>query len=161
MKLLSTLILSILLSTSTFTAIVIGVTDGDTIVILTKGKKQIKVRLEGIDCPEFKQDFGYKAKQATSDLCFNKEVRIEKSGEDQYGRTLAFVYVGDICVNKELLKLGMAWHYKHYNKDPELARIEDNARAAKVGLWSQPNPVAPWDFRHSKSVVNMKMKELI
>lgn len=148
MKLIIALILSILLSTSTFTAIVVGVTDGDTIVVLTGDKEQIKVRLEGIDCPEYKQDFGYKAKQATSNLCFNKEVRIEKSGVDQYGRTLAFVYVGDICVNKELLKLGMAWHYKHYNKDPDLARLEDNARAAKIGLWSQPNPVAPWDFRH-------------
>ena len=97
-----------LLSTSSFTALVVGVTDGDTIVVLTSDKKQIKIRLEGIDCPEFKQDFGYKAKQATSSLCFNKEVMIEKSGEDQYGRTLAFVYVGDICTNKELLKLGMA-----------------------------------------------------
>ena len=148
MKLIITLVISILLSSSTFTGIVIKVTDGDTIVVLTETKEQIKVRLEGIDCPEFKQDFGYKAKQATSNLCFNKEVRIEKSGVDQYGRTLAFVYVGDICVNKELLKLGMAWHYKHYNKDPELARLEDYARAAKLGLWSQPNPVAPWDFRH-------------
>ena len=146
MKLLITFLLSILLSSSTFTAIVVGITDGDTIVVLTGAKEQIKVRLEGIDCPEFKQDFGYKAKQATSNLCFNKEVRIEESGEDQYGRTLAFVYVEDICVNKELLKLGMAWHYKHYNKDPELARLEGNARAAKVGLWSQPNFVAPWDF---------------
>jgi len=148
MKLLLTLVLSILLSTSTFTALVIGVTDGDTIVVLTGDKEQIKIRLVGIDCPEYKQDFGYKAKQATSNLCFNKEVRIEKSGVDQYGRTLAFVYVGDICVNKELLKLGMAWHYKHYNKDPELAKLEENARAVKIGLWSQPNPVAPWDFRH-------------
>jgi len=148
MKLLITIVLSILLSSSTFTALVVGVTDGDTIVVLTEAKEQIKIRLEGIDCPEYKQDFGYKAKQATSNLCFNKEVRIEKSGVDQYGRTLAFVYVGDICVNKELLKLGMAWHYKHYNKDPELARLEDNAKAAKIGLWSQPNPVAPWDFRH-------------
>ena len=151
MKLLITLIFSILLSSSTFTGLVIGVTDGDTIVVLTGDKEQIKIRLEGIDCPEYKQDFGYKAKQATSNLCFNKEVRIEKSGVDQYGRTLAFVYVGDICVNKELLKLGMAWHYKHYNKDPELARLEERARAAKIGLWSQPNQVAPWDFRHNKN----------
>jgi len=37
----------------------------------------------------------------------------------------------------------MAWHYKHYNKDPKLAKLENTARAAKIGLWSQPNPVAP------------------
>ena len=75
MKLTYALILSFLLTTSSFTAIVVGVTDGDTIVVLTNDKKQIKIRLEGIDCPKYKQDFGYKAKQATSDLCFGKEVR--------------------------------------------------------------------------------------
>ena len=103
--------------------------------------------MEEIDCPESNQPFGNRAKQATSDLCFNKKVRIEKSGIDQYGRILAFVYVGNVCVNKELLKLWMAWHY---NNDPELASLEDNAKAAKIGLWSQPNPVAPWDFRRIK-----------
>jgi micrococcal nuclease len=74
-------------------------------------------------------------------------VRIEKSGVDQYGRTLAFVYVGDKCVNKELLRLGMAWHYKHYNHDPELAKLEREAREARMGLWSQKDPVEPWKFR--------------
>jgi endonuclease YncB( thermonuclease family) len=44
--------------------------------------------------------------------------------------------IGAIYVNKELLKLEMAWHYKHYNKDPELAKLEKEARAAKIGLWS-------------------------
>jgi len=72
MKLTFALILSILLSTSSFTALVVRVTDGDTIVVLTNDKKQIKIRLEGIDCPEYKQDFGYKAKQATSNLCLVK-----------------------------------------------------------------------------------------
>ena len=147
MKLLHILIISIILSISTFTGKVIRITDGDTIVVLTEDNEQVKIRLEGIDCPENNQDFGTKAKQATSELCFNKKVRIEKSGEDKYGRTLGFVYVGDICVNKELLKQGMAWHYKYFNKDPEMARLETEARKAKVGLWSQPNPVAPWDFR--------------
>lgn len=147
MKLLITLILSVLISTSTFTGKVIRITDGDTIVVLTENYEQVKVRLEGIDCPEHNQDFGTKAKQATSELCFNKMVRIEKSGTDKYGRTLGFVYVGDICVNKELLREGMAWHYKYFNKDPEMAKLESEAKKAKIGLWSQPNPIAPWDFR--------------
>ncbi|HEY3369401.1 MAG TPA: thermonuclease family protein [Prolixibacteraceae bacterium] len=147
MKLLITITLSLLISTSSFTGKVIRITDGDTIVILTENNEQVKIRLEGIDCPEHDQDFGTRAKQATSELCFNKEVRIEKSGVDKYGRTLGFVYVGDICVNKELLKQGMAWHYKYFNKDLEMAKLEAEAKKAKIGLWSQPNPVAPWDFR--------------
>jgi micrococcal nuclease len=130
-----------------FTGKVIGITDGDTIIVLTKDNKQVKIRLEGIDCPESKQEFGQKAKQATSDLCFGKVVTIKKSGEDRYGRTLAFVYVGGVCVNKALLEKGMAWHYKKYNQDPELAKLEVVAREKRIGLWSMPNPVPPWERR--------------
>lgn len=140
----------VFLSSNVFDAKVIGVTDGDTIVVMTEDKQQVKIRLEGIDCPESKQDFGDRAKQATSDLCFGKVVRIESTGQDRYGRTLAFVYVGQECVNKELLKSGMAWHYKKYNNDSELAKLETEAREKKIGLWSQANPVAPWDWRKSK-----------
>jgi micrococcal nuclease len=135
-------------SSDVFYATVIGITDGDSIIILTQDKKQIVIRLEGIDCPEEYQDFGKEAKQTICDLCFKKTVRIEKSGEDLYGRTLAFVYVGDLCVNNELLKQGMAWHYTEYNHDPEMTKLEDEARSKKVGLWSLPSPIPPWDFRN-------------
>jgi endonuclease YncB( thermonuclease family) len=83
-------------------------------------------------------------------MCFGKEVEIQKSGTDRYGRTLAFIYVGDVCVNKQLIIQGMAWHYTKYNHDPELARLEAQAKKRKVGLWSQPYPVAPWDWRRSR-----------
>ncbi len=129
---------------------VVGITDGDTIIVLTDSRTQLKVRLEGIDCPESGQDFGEKARQATADLCFKQAVKLVKSGEDRYGRTLAFVYVGNMCVNKELLSRGMAWHFKKYNKDPELARLENEARMKKTGLWSMPHPVPPWDYRKRK-----------
>jgi micrococcal nuclease len=132
---------------TTFNALVIGIHDGDSITVLTSENQQIKVRLEGIDCPELKQDFGQRAKLAASDLCFNKQVRVVQTGKDRYKRTLAFVYVGDVCVNKELLKQGMAWHFKKYNHDPELANLEKEARSAKRGLWSQPAPIPPWEFR--------------
>lgn len=59
----------------------------------------------------------------------------------------ANVFIGDTCINKELIKQGMAWHYKKYNQDLELAKLEKIAREEKVGLWSQPNPISPWDFR--------------
>ncbi len=151
MKTLILLILFSLLSvTDSFKAKVIGVYSGDTIVVSTSNDKQIKVRLEGIDCPELDQEYGDSAKMATVALCFKKDVRIEKVGLDTYGRTLAYVYVGDICLNKELLRLGMAWQYKEYNTDPELAKLEDDARANKTGLWRQIHPQSPWDFRHAK-----------
>lgn len=126
---------------------VVGVTDGDTIVVLTEDKAQVKVRLEGIDCPEKGQPFGDRAKQATAGLCFNKTVRVEKTGLDRYGRTLAFVYVGDTCLNEELLKQGMAWHFKRYNSDSTLANLENQARKMKVGLWSDARAIPPWEWR--------------
>ena len=134
----------------TFYAKVVGVHDGDSITVLSSSNQQIKVRLEGIDCPELKQDYGQKAKQYTSSLCFQKQVRIETTGKDRYGRTLAFVYVGNTCINRELLKAGMAWHFKKYNSSSELGKLESTARSKKTGLWSQPSPIPPWDFRKKK-----------
>jgi micrococcal nuclease len=155
-KILTFILFLLLLSANTFTAKVIGITDGDSITILTDQKQQIKVRLEGIDCPELHQDFGTRAKQVTSDLCFGKTVRVEQTGIDKYRRMLANVFVGDVSVNKELIRKGMAWHYKQSNHDSELAEMENQARRAKVGLWAQENPVPPWDWRHPEKKVTQK-----
>jgi endonuclease YncB( thermonuclease family) len=129
---------------------VIGIVDGDTIIVLNENNEQIKIRLEGIDCPESNQDFGNRAKQEVSGLCFKKNVHVIQSGTDRYGRMLANIYLNDLCINKELLKRGMAWHFKKYNSDAELAKLEIEARKEKIGLWSHPNPEAPWDFRARK-----------
>ncbi len=151
MKTLLLLILfSLLTINESFNALVIGVYSGDSLIVTLSNKEQLRVRLEGIDCPEVDQEYGDSAKMATVVFCFKKDVRIEKIGLDTYGRTLAYVYVGDICLNRELLRLGMAWHYKGYNNDPELAKLEEEARNNKAGLWRQPKPEAPWDFRRNK-----------
>jgi len=145
------LLLALISVNDTFKAKVIGITSGDSIVILLDNNTQLKVRLEGIDCPELQQAYGDSAKQATVKLCFKKRVRVEKIGLDGYGRTLAFVYVDDtLCINKELIRLGLAWHYVEFNNDSDLAQLETEARNKKVGLWQQPDPEAPWDFRHKK-----------
>lgn len=146
MKILSVLFITFFIVSDSYTAKVVGITDGESIIILTGENEQVKVRLEGIDCPEPRQDFGNKAKQATSELCFGKNVRIVKTGKDRYGRTLVHVYVGEVSVGHELLRRGLAWHYKSYNRDTELARLEEQARESGVGLWSQPNPVPPWEW---------------
>lgn len=140
---------------SGFNAKAIGITDGDTIIVLTDDKKQIKIRLEGIDCPESRQDYGDRAKQAVVDLCFKKIVKVIPKGNDKYGRMLADIYIDDICINSKLIEMGMAWHYKKYNKDEELSKIESKAREKRIGLWSHPNPIAPWEFRKKpKSISN-------
>jgi endonuclease YncB( thermonuclease family) len=125
---------------------VVGVSDGDTMTVLVD-KKPIKIRLEGIDAPEAKQSFGNRSKQALSDLVFGKEVRVKKTGEDRFGRSLGFVSRDGIDINAKMIQDGWAWHYKKYNRDSKLADLELEARVAKRGLWSEANPLAPWDFR--------------
>lgn len=127
---------------------VVRVSDGDTITILTEDNNQVKIRLAGIDCPEAHQDFGRKAKHFTSDFCFSKTVRVEVSAKDKYGRYLGIVTLQNgKNLNHELLKAGLAWHYKYFDQSKQLADLELVARTSKIGLWSLPNPIAPWDFR--------------
>ena len=132
----------------TLTGKVVKIADGDTFTILAEGNKQVKVRFHGIDCPESNQDFGTKAKQFTSELAFAKTVNIQVLDTDRYGRTIGIVTLPDGRVlNEELLRVGLAWHYKHYDKSDKYAQLENHARVNKIGVWSMKNAVAPWEFR--------------
>lgn len=130
---------------------VVGVTDGDTITLLLDGNHQERIRLYGIDCPEKNQPFGNKAKIFCSDFAFNKTAELERTGTDRYGRTIGWVFINQKCLNEELLKAGLAWHYKQYSSDKSLSDIELFARTMRHGLWSESNPVPPWDFRHNRA----------
>lgn len=128
---------------------VIRIVDGDTLEILLD-KEPMKIRLAHIDCPEKrgKQPYGNAAKQALSDLCFGQIVKAEWSSKDRYGRYIAVIYnKSGQNVNQEMVRLGMAWHYKQYSTDPIYSELEAKARKNKIGLWQDPNPVAPWDWR--------------
>lgn len=132
-----------------FSAKVIRIIDGDTLEVLY-GELPIKLRLEHIDCPEKrgKQPFGNAAKQTLSDLCFGQMVEIIWSSKDRNGRYISVVFnENDLNVNQEMVRLGMAWHYKKYSKDNSYAELENTAQNNKVGLWQDPNPIAPWDWR--------------
>jgi micrococcal nuclease len=131
-----------------FTGKVVGVTDGDTLTVL-RDRTPLKVRLHGIDCPESGQDFGSRAKQATSEMAFGKVVSVRPIDTDRYGRTVALVVLPDgRTLNHELVRQGLAWWYRHYAPgDVTLERLESGARQARIGIWSQPSPVAPWDWR--------------
>jgi micrococcal nuclease len=134
---------------------VVGVTDGDTITVLHEGRGE-KIRLYGTDCPEKGQAFGSRAKQATSTLAFGKIAKVEPVDVDQYGQTVAFVRVGHTLVNQELIRRGLAWVYARYCKRPvceKWRQLEAEAWAKKRGLWADPNPVPPWEFRRQKKKV--------
>ena len=130
-----------------YPARVVGISDGDTITVLTAEKKQVRIRLHGIDAPETGQDYGSRAKQAASELAFGKDVTIQVKDTDRYGRTVAVVVLPDgRSLNREMVEQGYAWWYSKYAPgDRELGRLENDARAAKRGLWSQLNPTPPWE----------------
>ena len=134
---------------------VIGIKDGDTFVLLIGGKEQ-NVRLAHIDCPEKNQPFGKKAKQYASNLCFGKKVSIlGKNRYDRNKRLIAELILPDgRNINKEMVKAGLAWHFKKYSKDETYARLELEARKKLTAIWGDKNPVAPWDWRHKKSKTN-------
>jgi endonuclease YncB( thermonuclease family) len=126
---------------------VVSIADGDTITVLDADKKQHKVRLNGIDAPEKKQAFGAKSKARLGELVAGKDVVVDWTEKDTYGRTLGKVVQGGVDINLQMVKEGLAWHYRKYSKSVELARAEAEAKAGKKGLWADPNPVPPWDFR--------------
>lgn len=134
-----------------FSGKVVGLADGDTITVLA-GKTQVKIRLAGIDCPEKTQAFGTKARQYASSQTFGKTVSVKPIEKDRYGRTVAQIVLDDGRVlNHELVRAGLAWWYREYApNDATLKALEDEARAAKRGLWADPNPTPPWDFRRKK-----------
>lgn len=132
---------------------VIGVMDGDTIDILYNNKP-LRIRLEHIDCPEIrkKQPFGAQAKKFTSENCFGQIVRIQHKNEIDRNKRLIgeVINAQGVNVNKELVKAGLAWHFIKYSSNQEYAALEKRARVLKAGLWRDPNPTPPWNWRKPK-----------
>ena len=133
---------------------VVGVHDGDTITGLDESKTQHKIRLDAIDAPELGQPFGQAAKKALSEKVFGKDVVVVPKTKDRYGRTIGHVMLDGRDVNLEMLEEGMAWHYKHYDHNARLARAEEQAKSARLGLWSDASVVPPWEWRATKQLQN-------
>jgi endonuclease YncB( thermonuclease family) len=140
------------LKNQTFNAKVIRILDGDTMEVLYQ-HIPIKIRLAHIDCPEKRrsQPFGNQAKQALSDLCFGQYVVVYGQKYDRYRRLIAVVKnQKKQILNQEMIRQGMAWHFKKYSTDAGYAQLEITARKNRVGLWRDINPIAPWEWRKQK-----------
>ena len=126
---------------------VVGVIDGDTIDVLDSSKTQHRIRFDGIDAPERGQPFSNRAKSTLSDLVFGKTVKVDTEGSDKYDRTIGRVYVDGRDVGLAMLEAGVAWHYIKYDQSKKYADGEKVARAARRGLWTDKNPIPPWEWR--------------
>ena len=135
---------------------VVGVSDGDTITVLDETKQRQVIRLMGIDAPEKAQAFGQKAKESLADLVFNKDVSVTWFKRDRFGRTVGQVYVDGVDVCLELIKRGLAWHYKQFEREQSVedrslySIAEEQARIARMGVWSQELPIEPSIYRRMK-----------
>jgi micrococcal nuclease len=137
---------ALLQSVPTLTGKVVRVRDGDSLDV-SSGRKTLTVRLEGIDAPEMSQPFGREARDHLRVLSFNRTVEIRGTETDQYGRTIARVFVGGRDLSHEMLRSGLAWHFRQYSHDSRLAALEAEARNARRGLWRDARPEPPWEHR--------------
>lgn len=131
-------------------ALVVGVTDGDTLTALSEQREQIKIRIAEIDAPESRQPFGAASKRSLSDLCFKVRAEIRPQKTDRYGRTVARVTCRGEDASAHQVRTGMAWVFERYASDRSLFRLQDDAKAAGRGLWSERTPVPPWEWRKAR-----------
>ncbi|MBL4804611.1 MAG: thermonuclease family protein [Alphaproteobacteria bacterium] len=141
---------------------VVRVLDGDTVIVSKASRKQFRIRLDSIDCPEDGQPWGDIAKFGLIKLIGGQNVRLEVHGKDGHGRDLATIYVWHrdkeewLNVNERMIILGHAWvmraYYDHLPNDrkQKLNRLEKWAKSKKIGLWKHPNPIPPWQWRHGE-----------
>lgn len=128
---------------------VISIADGDTMTLLVD-QKPLKIRLANIDAPEKRQAFGQRSKQSLSNMCWGKDAEYAAQTIDRYRRTVAVVTCDGIEANTAQVQRGLAWVYPKYNKDSALPALEQAAKLTGLGLWVDPAPVPPWEWRKAR-----------
>lgn len=136
-----------------FAGKVIAVPDGDTLLVL-RGGKPVKVRLAGIDAPEKAQPYGVASQQSLAELVMDKQIGVVSRAVDDYGRLVATVSIGEINVNHEQVRRGMAWEYSRSHNNREVLALQRDAQQAGRGLWAdEAVEPAQWRKQHPASFV--------
>lgn len=141
---------------------VVGIADGDTLTVLDGEHRQHHVRLMGIDAPEKRQAFGTRSREHLAGLAFHRDVVVEFTKHDRYGRIVGKVVVSGQDVGLTQIQSGLAWHYRQYAREQlpadraAYAEAEASARLAARGLWADAHPQAPWDFRQQSKALQLR-----
>ena len=112
--------------------------------------RKYRIRMRGIDAPELKMTYGKESKSALVKLIGGKRTTIHVYGQDQFDLYVGDVYCNGVFIQEKMLKNGHAWHFTTYDKRPEFAKWEREARAAQRGLFASLNPEKPWDWRREQ-----------
>ena len=134
-----------------FYGTVLRIIDGDTFEARVQGVV-MRFRLAEVDAPESDQPYGDKSTNELKSLLDDRDVVLVPADTDRYGRTVAFVWVADSCVNKKMVSRGAAWFYDEYAYSDALFGAEEQARASRVGLWLLPleQRIPPQEWRQEK-----------
>lgn len=148
-KLLAALLASVVLESAanTISGKVTKVSDGDTVWITDAANEKHKIRLARIDAPEKSQPWGAESATVLRGWVFGKDVRVEYAKRDKYGRILGTIFCGTNEVNLAMVQTGNAWHYNRFDRTTAYSAAESAAKVARLGLWSQPDPINPFAWR--------------
>ena len=133
-----------------FSGEVVKVKDGDTIEVLRDGLR-VEIRLAGVDAPEVGQAYAELARDGLAHAVLGKVVDVRVVGRDLDTCLLARIYLGGFDINLELVKAGLAWHYRQrVLSDKAFSEAQKEARKARRGLWQRgPRPIPPWEYRRA------------
>lgn len=140
---------------------VIRVADGDTVTVLDSDREQHKIRFTGIDAPERGQPYGTAAKKFLSKIIHKKQVCVQWYKKDKYGRLVGIIFNDDKDVNLQMVESGYAWHFKRFQAEQTeadrklYANAHSKAKSGVIGLWSEPDPINPDDWRAGVRQINM------
>ena len=131
---------------------VVAVASGDALT-LRLADRAVPVRLAGIDAPEQGQPYGNRARKSLARLAFGRSVRVVATGTMANGELVARLYVANIDVSAEMVRLGYAWAEREDNPEFELLRLEREAKERRRGLWASDGQIAPWQWRAGKRAI--------
>ena len=120
--------------------------DGDTIKVIGSDNIELDIRLAEIDAPEIDQPYGKESKSELEKHIAGKNIKLKDIEKEKYGRFLANIYCDGTWINIELVKNGFAWRYKKSDSG-NILQAEMIARKSKIGIWSESNPIPPWEWR--------------
>ena len=149
----SVILVALLALPNSETERVVRVIDGDTIDVLDDAFQKTRIRFHGIDAPENGQPYFQKSKEFLASLVAGKDVSIKHISFDRNKRRVGVVSLpgdADLTINAQIVKAGFAWVDQRFTSDSTLLALQSKARKDKLGLWADPSPMPPWEFRKLK-----------